>query len=191
MPPGSRVSQAEVAEAIGVSRIPVRDALIALEREGIIRMEPNKGAFVQELDAEMIEDHYKLYGLIVGVAVERTTQRADDEVRAQLISIRDRIQSHASPEVIGEAGLTFQNLVRTVGGSPRMRAVSRGLVGMVYGNFFEEVPEAVEVTRTTLPRIIDAMLADDVDAAVELYVAWQKHNGVLVIDMMRRRGMIE
>jgi len=190
MPPGSRVSQHEVAEAVGVSRIPVRDALFTLEREGAIRMEANKGAFVEEIDADIVEDHFKLYGLIVGVAVERTTKRLDDEVRARLKAIRDTVQARASADTIAEAGLDFQNLVRRVGGSPRLRAVAQGLSGIVHGNFFAEVAGAIPATREALPKIIDAMLSDDADAAVETYVSWQRHNGELVIDQLRRQGLI-
>ena len=44
--PGARVHQDDVAQALGISRIPVREALIALEQQGWVTIEPNRGAFV-------------------------------------------------------------------------------------------------------------------------------------------------
>jgi DNA-binding GntR family transcriptional regulator len=44
--PGARVHQDDVARGLGISRIPVREALIALEQQGWVTIEPNRGAFV-------------------------------------------------------------------------------------------------------------------------------------------------
>src|SRR5438552_1306263 len=54
--PGDRVPQHDVAEALALSRIPVREALIALEREGWVTIELNRGAFINALDADAVRD---------------------------------------------------------------------------------------------------------------------------------------
>lgn len=187
---GSRVSQDEVAEAIGSSRIPVREALIALERDGIIRMEPNRGAFVEQLDEGMVRDHYEFYGLILGFAVQRTTERADPEVQVALLAIRDQIGDDAIPATISRVSADFHALVRRAGGSPRLRAVSQGLVGLVYGDFFEEVPGSSEVSRAALPTIIDDMVSGEGATAFDDYRVMQRRHGLLVVEVMRRRGLI-
>src|SRR5262249_55944886 len=61
--PGDRVPQDEVAKVLGVSRIPVREALITLEGEGWVSIELNRGAFVNGYDANSVVDHYDLYGM--------------------------------------------------------------------------------------------------------------------------------
>ncbi|MCU1376567.1 MAG: transcriptional regulator, GntR family, partial [Actinomycetia bacterium] len=66
--PGERVPQDDIAEALALSRIPVREGLIALEREGWVTIELNRGAFVNALDADAIRDSYELFGLIYGFA---------------------------------------------------------------------------------------------------------------------------
>ena len=48
---GERVPQREIAEALGVSSVPVREALASLQREGVVTLEPNRGAFINGLDA--------------------------------------------------------------------------------------------------------------------------------------------
>ena len=66
--PGQRVPQDDIAEALSLSRIPVREGLIALEREGWVTIELNRGAFVNALDTDAIRDTYELFGLIYGFA---------------------------------------------------------------------------------------------------------------------------
>ncbi len=56
--PGERLSPARIAEEYGVSHIPVREALAALEAAGHVRRVPRVGAFVAELSSELIEDVY-------------------------------------------------------------------------------------------------------------------------------------
>src|SRR5947209_18031373 len=62
--PGERVPQDDVAAMLGISRIPVREALIALEREGWVTIEMHRGAFVNSLDAPAVRDNHELFGLV-------------------------------------------------------------------------------------------------------------------------------
>src|SRR5918912_4155998 len=55
-PGGTLLTEAEIAEAVGVSRTPVREALLRLEAEGLIRLYPKKGALVLPVSAQEIAD---------------------------------------------------------------------------------------------------------------------------------------
>ena len=68
---GMRVPQDAIASDLGVSRIPVREALIVLEREGWVTNEMHRGAFISALDEQAVHDHYELFGLIYGFAAKR------------------------------------------------------------------------------------------------------------------------
>ncbi len=63
--PGDRVPQDSVAAALGMSRIPVREALIALEREGWVTIETHRGAFVNGFDRQAVRDHYALLFVLI------------------------------------------------------------------------------------------------------------------------------
>src|SRR5690242_10084762 len=76
--PHDRVAQDATANVLGISRIPVREALIALEREGWVTIEPHRGAFVNELDEAAVRDHFELYGLTFGLAARRSIERDAD-----------------------------------------------------------------------------------------------------------------
>lgn len=60
LPPGTVLRQVELAEEFGVSRIPVREALQALQSEGLVLIEPNRGAFVASYTAEQLNEMFDL-----------------------------------------------------------------------------------------------------------------------------------
>ena len=81
-PPGARLRQEKLAERFGTSRIPVREALRALEYEGLVRSEPYRGFTVTELDADDIEEVYDLRILLEGHAVRLALPlMTDDDLR--------------------------------------------------------------------------------------------------------------
>jgi DNA-binding GntR family transcriptional regulator len=77
---GERIDQDAVADAHGMSRLPVREALIALEQEGLVVNTQRRGAYVSTFDPEDVLDQYEVYGLVAGVAAARAAERltADD-----------------------------------------------------------------------------------------------------------------
>jgi DNA-binding GntR family transcriptional regulator len=77
--PGQRIVEREIAEAMQTSRGPVRDALLLLEREGLVVRYPHRGTFVTELSLEDAEEIYTLRQAIEGLAVEYVLQRATPE----------------------------------------------------------------------------------------------------------------
>ena len=75
LPPGSRVKQEDLAGKLGVSREPVRQALLLLQREGLVQAEPNRGALVAPLDRERISDVYGLREAVETTVVATLARR--------------------------------------------------------------------------------------------------------------------
>ncbi len=75
--PGQQVKEQEIADRLGVSRPPVREAFKLLEAEGLVRREPRRGVFVTELSDEDIWEIYTLktalYTLAVTLAIDKLT----------------------------------------------------------------------------------------------------------------------
>src|ERR1700684_2786929 len=86
--PGMRVPQDAIAQDLGVSRIPVREALIVLEREGWVTNEMHRGAFINALDEPTVHDHYELFGLIYGFAAKRAASRRSAELPDHLAELQ-------------------------------------------------------------------------------------------------------
>ena len=145
--PGERVPQEEIARALGCSRIPVREALIALEREGWVVIELHRGAFISALDEPSVRDHYDLFGQLYGFAVQRAVERDPDELLRRLRELGDVLATTDDVAEFQAATIQFHDAVVDSAHSPRVRAVLRGLTSIIPGNFFELVPGAIEVER--------------------------------------------
>ncbi|MEA2720673.1 MAG: hypothetical protein QOJ39_2537 [Candidatus Eremiobacteraeota bacterium] len=76
--PGSRLVQDDLAEAFGVSRIPLREALRRLEGEGLVVISPNRGAVVRPLAPKDVVDLYDLRLALESLAIRRAAERFAD-----------------------------------------------------------------------------------------------------------------
>ena len=77
--PGDWLRQESLAEAIGVSRIPVRTALLQLESEGLVTFHPHRGARVRTLSASQIDEIYQLRLLLESYALRVSMARMTPE----------------------------------------------------------------------------------------------------------------
>ena len=189
--PGARVPQDEIASALGVSRIPVREALIALEREGWVTIELHRGAFVNVLDAQAVHDHYDLYGLVYGMAARRAVVRTDAAALAGGLSplVRD-VSATEEPAAFGTAAFAFHRYVIDTARSPRLKVVIRTLSALVPGDFFAVVPDAIHIERRSIPRIAQALKRGDGEAAAQEYESMMRRVGERVVDVLDRRGLL-
>jgi DNA-binding GntR family transcriptional regulator len=186
---GDRVRQDEIARRLGVSRIPVREAIIALDREGWLAITPHRGAFVHGLDEDSLRDHYELLGLVYGLAARRATERATDDGLARFADAQGRLAAAKTPEEVHDSNDAFLRALLTLARSPRLGSVMRNMSTVVPGNFFELVPGSGKVQQAGSKRIVTAIVARDADAAAEACVNLLRDQGDLVIKLLASRGM--
>lgn len=82
--PGERLVQDELAGKLGVSRMPVREALRSLEREGLVEMLPHKGAVVIGITKDDVEELYYLRSQLEGITVQKSMYFLTDDDLATL-----------------------------------------------------------------------------------------------------------
>ncbi len=69
---GDRVDRNELTAALGLSRVPVQEALNQLEHDGIVESRYHRGgAFIHRFDADVLREHYEVHGLLTGAAAAR------------------------------------------------------------------------------------------------------------------------
>lgn len=83
-PSGAQLGEAQLAAALGVSRGPVREALQRLIQEGLLRNEPNRGVFVEGLDADGIRDVYYARTILERAAAVRVLESKDQDAIDEL-----------------------------------------------------------------------------------------------------------
>ncbi|MGH2374174.1 MAG: GntR family transcriptional regulator [bacterium] len=77
--PGQKIPQDEIGENLGISRMPVREALRKLEAEGFVRLLPNRGAIVRELSVQDIREVYQIRIELEGLAARLAAPRVFPE----------------------------------------------------------------------------------------------------------------
>ncbi|MCU1391732.1 MAG: transcriptional regulator, GntR family [Ilumatobacteraceae bacterium] len=190
--PGTRVPQTEIAEALGISRIPVREALIGLEREGWVTIELHRGAFVRAIDADAVRDHYELFGLAYGLAARRAIERSSGEALGrELVRMARSLPKGDDPAAFTAATRAFHGVVVRAARSDRTEVVLQALSTLVPGDFFTLVPAAIPTERRGLKAIAAAVAAGSTTLAAEEYVTMMEQIGEKVVDVFAGRGLID
>ena len=82
--PGERLVEDRLSAELGVSRVPVREALRELSAEGLVRIERNRGASVTEVTPAMVAELVEVRALLEGLNARLAAQRHDPEIVRQL-----------------------------------------------------------------------------------------------------------
>ena len=91
--PNERLVEEQLAERLGVSRTPIRQALTMLEAEGLVEIAPNKGAMVCSFTIEDVWDIYDLRAVLEGHAARRAADRIDEDGLARLRSLAEDMEN--------------------------------------------------------------------------------------------------
>jgi|UPI000559FF9D DNA-binding GntR family transcriptional regulator len=185
---GDHVRQDEIAAELGVSRIPVREALIALEAEGWISIEPHRGAFVQGLDERTIVDHYALIGTLYGLVARRAAERADADGLDRLAELQRQAAAARDVDEFYRRNDLFLRQMFNLADSTRLKAVSRQLGNLVPGNFFAEVAGSRTAQKKALADIARALRERDGEAAAARFGELMDRHGAAVVKLWRKQA---
>jgi DNA-binding GntR family transcriptional regulator len=129
--PGERLRAEALAERFGTSRTPVREALVMLEREGLVALQPNRGAVVRPFDAEDLLDLYDVRALIEPRAAARAATRIGPDALARLHELC-RLAGRRGTSVADQIAYNeeFHRIIADAAQSPRLLAAMRGVAGI-------------------------------------------------------------
>ena len=88
--PGVRLVEAQLAEEIGISRTPIREALRRLSYEGIVSIVPHKGAFVSKPTFTEIQAVYECKKVLEGATIEKACEQMNDEDTGMLEALIEK-----------------------------------------------------------------------------------------------------
>jgi len=168
--PGQKMREVEIAEGLGLSRTPVREAFHRLKSDGLLTQEPNKGAVVRQLDYQSISELYKIREVLEGTAAALAARQISQVELTALYGLLD-LQDAAKNDV-KEASRLNKIFHRTLCQSARNRYLidmidgldlSMALLGRSTLGIETRKSEAIEEHR----EILDAMAAQNYTAAEE------------------------
>ncbi len=121
LPPGRRLGQKELAEQLGVSRIPLRDALRRLEEEALVRIDGRRGAWVTTLDTRDIAEIYELRILLEERAVCHVVNNLTDQDADDLLELAQAMDEAETDPIEGRlARREFYDSLYRLAERPRM-----------------------------------------------------------------------
>lgn len=95
--PGDWIDEVRIAEELGISRTPLREAIKVLAAEGLVTMKVRRGAYVTETSAKDLADVYHLLALLESDAAAATAERASDAQLAELRALHTELEAAARP----------------------------------------------------------------------------------------------
>jgi DNA-binding GntR family transcriptional regulator len=189
---GDRIELDAVCAALGVSRIPVREAMVMLERDGIVSTKYHRGVYVEPFDAESIIDDFEIMGLLSGVAVRRLAEKQNPETVAALERLVDELR-RSDP---GDREHTFEmvrqimTLEHRAGGSRRLRAELRSYAGFLPQAFRIISGRSHDATVDAHALVLRAIVAGDGDSAARYRLEDFRDAGMRVVGELERRGVV-
>nr|WP_244122232.1 GntR family transcriptional regulator [Burkholderia latens] len=128
---GERLVERDLAERFGISRIPMREAIQRLEREGLLEIFRNRGAVVRMLSAADVNEIYDMRALLEGDAIYRSVKRLDDETLARAELVHRLLGESSVPRRQGELNREFHALLYSCCGNERQLKAIAELRGQV------------------------------------------------------------
>lgn len=98
LPPGTALLEREISETLQMSRTPVREALVRLEIEGVVRLVPRRGFIVEPIEQEDLKEVYEIITTLDSLAIEIATANAIEEELDYLETIIDDQQAALAQE---------------------------------------------------------------------------------------------
>jgi DNA-binding GntR family transcriptional regulator len=132
LPPGRRLKEEELARELGISRTPVREALLMLNAEGLVDAAPNRGAAVRSHSAEDLDDLYQLRALLEGYSTRRAATRLSDEeirtLRESCGRFEGLLEDGADMNELVQENLVFHQTILEGSGSVRLVTMVRQVI---------------------------------------------------------------
>jgi DNA-binding GntR family transcriptional regulator len=124
VPPGSKLSVPAIADHLGVSRSPVREAVLRLSQEQLAEEEPRRGAVVAHIDADGLASLYEVRAVLEGLATRLAVERGD---RGLIPELEDLLAEHKRAVDRGdlaahrEADIRFHRRIRQESRNPDLQ----------------------------------------------------------------------
>lgn len=173
--PGERLMEIHLADRLGVSRTPIREAIRKLELEGLVVMIPGKGAQVARITEKNLKDVLEVRRALDMLAVRLACSRMDDEYKKQLREACDefaRVVKNNNTKDITEADVRFHDIINKATGNDRLIQLVNNLAEQMYRYRLEYIKDAAYHNRLVAEHeeIYSAIMDGDEERAAKAVV---------------------
>ena len=163
----TRLVQAELAATLEVSTTPVREALRDLASEGLIRFDPHRGAVVEELSRDEVNEVYSIRKVLEPLALSQALPKLTESDLDLLRRLHKKMLDEPQAADWVDFNRNFHMMIYESAG-PRLSNIIRGLLDasvMYIGASLKEVPNLREEANHDHSEILDALTRRDLEAA--------------------------
>lgn len=171
--PGERLMEMQLAEQLGVSRTPVREAIRKLELEGLVVMVPRKGAYVAQMSKKDVEELLEIRYALEGVCTKYATGRIYPEELMELENISEKLEAAVKDnnlEEILKCDLKFHDIIYRSSKNEQLYQMTNSLWEKIYRFRFvymSDYTSAVNIVQEHL-EILNAIKAGNSELAENL-----------------------
>jgi DNA-binding GntR family transcriptional regulator len=168
---GERIFETEVAQMLGVSRVPVREAVRRLQQDGLLEVRPRSGIYVASISQEEADDIYRIRAALEGTAAALAAERVTEEELDELAALLERQEKEArqaarttrsQSRVVARAD-QFHRAVHVYARSPRLFELLELIYGQVmhFRNITLSMPGRAEAATHGHHELYDALRRHD------------------------------
>jgi DNA-binding GntR family transcriptional regulator len=191
LPPGRRTTQDELARVLGVSTMPVREALLTLAAEGFVTFEPGRSFMITATSQDDVRDVYWIHGLVSGELTRRACVAADDAFADRLEQIADECKAALERDDMveaGEANWRFHEAINRLAEAPKLLLVLRTTLRFIPHGFYALIPEWRSISSRDHAAIVAAVRKRDPAKAARLAEEHVSKAGRLMTELFSSKG---
>ncbi|MCE7010266.1 GntR family transcriptional regulator [Kibdelosporangium philippinense] len=177
-PPGSQLREVELSEALGVSRGPVREALLRLEREGLVRSEWHRGSTVTTLSAQDVSELDSLRAALEHLAVGLVIAHAPDEDIAAIADAARRMERASDEHEMVRCDIEFHDAVYAATHHQRLQDAWHAIRSQVHLFLLTRVGLNSDGYLSAIPNehreLVAALRARDTETALDLFAVHRR-----------------
>jgi DNA-binding GntR family transcriptional regulator len=122
---GDRLDRNEIAEQLGLSRVPIQEAVVQLEHDGVLSTRYHRGAYVERFDEGVVREHHELYGVLNGIASARAATSRTPKMLDGLLTMLDALRAGKESRAFQETAWRYRKTVNDEYAGPRLQAAIR------------------------------------------------------------------
>lgn len=187
---GDRIDIDGLTRSLDISRAPVREALVSLERDGLVEILYHRGAFVADFDADAITESFELYAMLSALTSRRVAETADEQVLTALADAFAVVQKAEAYDDFEVSARNYRRIVNVSVSGSRMRALLRSFGGLVPVASRLSMDHSIDAERRLLAAEHAAILAGDGPAAAAAAVDHISLLGRQAVRTLQERGVI-
>jgi DNA-binding GntR family transcriptional regulator len=190
--PGEFLRMEPIAEAVGVSNTPVREGLLALRSEGVVRLVPRRGFVVAPFSQQDVHDLFWAQAQLAGELAARAAHKITPEQVERLLAVHklhEDAMAGGDLERVSELGHTFHRHINKAADSYRLALLLNSIVKQLPSRFYVRIEGHAAATAKHHCRLVAAIGYRDADTARAVMKEHVLEGAELLIETLEQRGV--